>query len=76
MSKPLNLADIANNSSDRIVEFEVSEDHETLIVTECCDYYFSADLTKTEVSELIQELTALYASMLPAGAALTATRVK
>ena len=42
----------------RIVFFEISPSGE-LFIGECCDYYYKTSLTKTEVSQLINELESL-----------------
>ena len=42
----------------RIVFFEISPSGE-LFIGECCDYYYKTSLTKTEVSQLINELKSL-----------------
>ena len=49
----------------RVVDFIVCIDRKTLRVGECCDFYFSTDLTKDQVAQLIVELQSLHDEMVP-----------
>ncbi len=50
-------------SDERVVYFELNEEKTQMNVMEGCDLWFSVDLTKQEVKQLIEELTALYGMM-------------
>lgn len=61
-----NIADITGtdeDSQDRIVRFTLSDGLKSLDVSEECDSYFGALLTKPQVRKLIDRLEALYALM-------------
>lgn len=47
----------------RIVSFEVSADQRAMVIEECCDQYFKAQLTKGEFAQMITELQTLHAQM-------------
>ncbi len=46
-----------------VVIFELIENKTKMRLTEGCDLWFSVDLSKTEVKELIYELNVLYKKM-------------
>lgn len=48
---------------ERVVYFELNEEKTQMNVMEGCDLWFSVDLKKAEVKQLIDELTALYRTM-------------
>ena len=50
-------------SDERVVYFELNDDKTQMNVMEGCDLWFSIDLSKSEVKQLIDELTALYRTM-------------
>ena len=50
-------------SEKRVVYFELNEEKMQLNVMEGCDLYFSVDLNKQEVKQLIEELFFLYEEM-------------
>ena len=50
-------------SDESVVYFELNEEKTQMNVMEGCDLYFSVDLKKQEVKQLIEELTALYGTM-------------
>ena len=43
-------------AGERIFDAELSEDKTTLVLTEACDVYFAAMLTKEQVIELANDL--------------------
>jgi hypothetical protein len=51
-----------------VIGIKLNESKTLLTLTEACDhydhYYYSADLTKKEVKELIHELTIIYNQMI------------
>lgn len=47
----------------RVVDFTLSADCRTVKVEECCDNYFSVDLTRNELGQMIAELQALHVQM-------------
>ena len=49
--------------ANSVVTFELSRDKRKLVVQECCDFYFQSDLSKAEVKQLIDELTAIHEEM-------------
>ena len=50
-------------SEERVVYFDLNKEKTQMNVMEGCDLWFSVDLTKKEVKQLIEELTALYGMM-------------
>ena len=48
---------------ERIFEVELSKDRASLEITEACDFYYSAKLTKQQVIELAQDFLALAEQM-------------
>lgn len=59
----MNLSDLGDDISERIVEFDLSEDRTRLNVYECCDVYFEAHLTRAQVTLLIGKLDELRGQM-------------
>ena len=56
--------DILGKLSDgRVVSFEINETKTLIRATEMCDLYFSIDLSKSEVKQLIEELATIHDSM-------------
>jgi hypothetical protein len=50
-------------SKRHIVSFDLDKEKKQLSVTEACDYWYSVDLSKMEVKNLIDELTQIYETM-------------
>ena len=44
---------------EQVVSFELSEDKKLLEIKECCDYWYTASLTKLEALQMIEELKEL-----------------
>lgn len=44
---------------NRIVEFKLSDDNQSVVAIEQCDYWFSTDLSKGDLSILIDKLIEL-----------------
>ena len=64
MSSSVNIAAFdGEDVNDRVAEFTLSEDRKTIQVSECCDYYFEANLKKAQFRKLLDSLEALYAQM-------------
>lgn len=47
-----------------VVHFELNKEQDMCRVIEACDYYFSSELTKEEMAQLIDELTDIYNKMI------------
>ncbi len=54
---------LARLKEEGVVSFELRRDKRQLLVQECCDFYFESDLSKAEVKQLIDELTAIHEEM-------------
>lgn len=50
-------------SQNRVVYFDLNETKTQMNIIEGCDLNFELDLSKSEVKELIDELTKLYITM-------------
>jgi hypothetical protein len=48
---------------DNVVAFDLSSDRRHVIVIEMCDYYYSDELTKSELESLIRSLSMLSLQM-------------
>jgi phosphoribosyl-ATP pyrophosphohydrolase len=53
---------------ESVVAFELNETKTEMNVCECCDLWFSTNLSKQEVKQFIDELTSLYLIMNEKGA--------
>lgn len=63
MSLSFNIGDLEEDGNDRIAEFTLAEDRKKVVASECCDYYFEAELKKPQVRLLIDRLQAMYDQM-------------
>lgn len=52
-----------DDSQSRIVSFELSKNMAVVNVSECCDNYFDANLSKHEVGKLIARLQEFHVAM-------------
>ena len=61
----MNLAELSdkNEITDRIVEFDLTEDRQEMHVYECCDVYFEAHLNKWQVGRWIARLAEMHDQM-------------
>lgn len=47
----------------KVIHILISDDRTKLEISEACDQYFSADLGKTDLAQLVSELQELYSQM-------------
>jgi len=59
----MNLLEKLGYEHERIFELDLMADGKTVKFTEACDLYFTTDLNKKELGELIEELQEIHKIM-------------